>query len=394
MRRTTTLAVSSILFLSVVQVPGIATAEPAPAVAEAAAPGIPKVTATVYAEDQTAGWNPATRSHSVGWFYFAPGDSTDVAAYRYEFSDGTTGTVEARLFDSALIRWRPRTFGPHDLQVRAVDAAGVAGEPRRYAFTVARPPRDVRWNMDETSGSVAAALGTADAPRPDADLVLHGDPTRGAQGDREWLPEDRSVTYNGVDQYGEIPPAVRPGARRPTSLVDTGKTFMFATWVRLDSTTGDQVALSQTAADGSVFELGWLDGRWTFRHREADGTVLATVHRTAGEVPWTEHWVSLMAGYDPADKQIWLRTQAEGKVKVCPDPDAPWSCETRQVLAPQTGTAADVWTPRPGTGPLIFAATATTAGKGHYWSGRIDDTQLWPLTDGDESILRAIYGEE
>lgn len=401
LRRAAAMAVSSVFMLSIPQAPAAAWAQPAKrltvTVEDTTAPNIPTVTSFAYPEGQASGWNASARSFTAGWFVFRPNGSADVAKYDYAFSDGTTGTVEARQGGSAAVRWKARTFGPHDLQVKAFDEAGNAGETRTYAFQVEQPPRDALWSMDETSGAVAAAVDGSGQARPDADIALVGDPVRGDEGNHgAALPEDRSVRFNGSGQYGEVEPAVHAGFRIP--LVDTSKRFMFSTWVRPDSTSGDQVAISQAAADGSVFELGWLGGRWAFRHRTADGTVLATVVRDLAAAPdgspWTEHWVSLMAGYDPVNKLIWLRTQAEGRVEVCPSPDAePWECTTERVMAPQTATAADEWTPQRGTGSLLLAAAPTATGKGSYWSGRIDDTQMWPLTHEDESVLRVIYGE-
>ncbi|MFD0856292.1 RICIN domain-containing protein, partial [Actinomadura adrarensis] len=129
----------------------------------------------------------------------------------------------------------------------------------------------------------------------------------------------------------------------------------------------------------------------------ADGTVIATVSRDMAQpgdgTPWTRHWVSLMAGYDPISDRIWLRTQAEGSSEVC-SPEEPWNCTTQRVMEPATQTATTNWTPVVGAGSLVFGAGLTGGGaRSSYWNGWIDDSQLWPLAHPDESVLRVIYGE-
>lgn len=275
-------------------------------------------------------------------------------------------------------RMRARTVGT---LVSGVLAASAFTAP--VASADEQPTRYAGWSMDETEGPVAHAVAGAGAANPRANLrftpgVEFGQPGNAAVA-------DNAVRLDGRHDFGRVRP-----------IVDTGERFMFSTWVKLASLDGDQVAMSQGAADGSVFELGWIDGRWTFRHRTAGGGIVASVARdmpqAANGTPWTDHWVSLMGGYDPVAGEIWLRTQADGDFKAC-DPDAPWNCFTEFLMPAETGVEPTAWTASPGAGPLLFGATSRGGKRHSFWNGWLDDSQLWPLTHTDEAQLRVIYGE-
>ncbi|GAA4127061.1 hypothetical protein GCM10022416_01390 [Actinomadura keratinilytica] len=363
---------------------------------DARRPAVPGVTSAEYPEGRTSGYDSEARKYLPGTFTLTPNGSGDVVRFHYKFSDGTQGAKDVAAGASASVAWTPKKFGWQWLEVTSFDRAGNPSAVKKYEFGVEQPPRDAAWPMDETGGNVARAVGGSGAANPNADLVFTGGAVLGEPGNLgASVPSDRAVRLSGSGQYGEVRPGTAPDGS-PVPLVDTSKRFMFSTWVKLASTSGDQVAVSQGAADGSVFELGWIGGRWTLRHRAADGTVLASVSRDMAQAgdgtPWTDHWVSLMGGYDPISKEIFLRTQAEGGTEVCP-PDEPWSCTTKWVMQPETKTASSQWTPAAGSGPLLFGATAAGAGRGLFWNGWMDDSQLWPLARPDESVLKVIYAE-
>ncbi|GAA4237183.1 hypothetical protein GCM10022254_48650 [Actinomadura meridiana] len=265
----------------------------------------------------------------------------------------------------------------------------------KHEFGVEQPQRGAAWWMDEPTGDVAHAIGPGGSANPNADLVFSGGATFGEPGDlgAEW--DDLAIRLNGSAQFAEVKPWTDAEGKTVT-LVDTSQRFMFSTRVRLASVQGDHVAASQAASDGTVFELGWLNDRWTFRHRKADGTVLTSVTRDMAQAgdgqPWSAHWVSLMGGYNPSAQEIWLRTQAEGSVEVC-DPEAPWLCSNVRVMAPEIKAATTTWTPVPGSGPLIVGATPAAAGRSAFWNGWVDESQLWSLARTDEAILNVIYSE-
>ncbi|GAA2638474.1 RICIN domain-containing protein [Actinomadura fulvescens] len=360
-------------------------------------PNQPTVTSAEYPEGRTGGYDAEGRKYKPGTFTFGPGGSGDVVKFFYKFSDGRSGTLDkiAPGASATTPAWTPKRFGWQWLEVTGYDRAGNPSPVKKYEFGVEQPPRDAGWAMDETSGNIAHAVAGTGTANPNADMVFSSGTAMNQPGNLAKVPADRSVRLNGA-QFGEVRPGTGPDGK-PVPLVDTSKRFMFSTWAKLATTTGDQIVVSQAAADGSVFELGWIGNRWTFRHRKADGTEIGKVSRNlpqaADGTPWTSHWVSLMAGYDPIKSEIWLRTQAEGETKVCPVPAEPWNCTTKRVMPEELAAATTTWVPAAGTGSLLFGTTTTATGKGSYWNGWLDDSQLWPLAHPDESVLRAIYGE-
>ncbi|MEO3830280.1 RICIN domain-containing protein [Actinomadura sp. B10D3] len=363
---------------------------------DARRPDTPEVSSPEYPAGATSGYDTAARKYVPGNFTFAPAGSGDVVKFDYRFADGTAGTKAVAAGASSTISWTPKRFGPQWVEVTSYDRAGNPSAAKKYEFGVEQPPRDAAWSMDEPSGTVAHAVGPGGAVNPNADLVFSGGPAFGEAGNLgAGSPTDRAVRLNGSTQFGEVKPWTDPEGN-PVTLVDTSQRFMFSTWLRLASVQGDQVAISQAAADGTVFELGWLSGRWTFRHRAADGTVLTAVTRDMAQAgdgqPWSAHWVSLMGGYDPVNQELWLRTQAEGQSEVC-DPDEPWNCSTTRVMAPEVKTASTTWTPVAGSGALLVGATPTGSSKSAFWNGWVDDSQLWPLAHPDDTVLNAIYTE-
>lgn len=108
--------------------------------------------------------------------------------------------------------------------------------------------------------------------------------------------------------------------------------------------------------------------------------------QAADGTPWTEHWVSLMGGYDPIAGEVWLRTQADGEFEKCV-PDEPWNCYSESLMPPETEVAPTGWTTSPGKGPLLFGATADGSKRHSFWNGWLDDSQLWPLTHTDRKSV-------
>ncbi len=350
-------------------------------------PHSPLITSAEYPANGSSGYDPATHGYIPGTFTFAPNGSGDVVKFFYRFSDGTEGTETVQPGASASVVWTPAGPGRPWVDVTAHDRAGNASDSVRYQFGVeSAPATRVGWAMDDESGTVAHAVTEGGTPRPDADATFPNGAVLGEPGNQALLT-DRSVRLNGDGQSGQA------GANGP--VVDTAKPFMFSTWTKLASTEGDQVVLSQRAGDGSVFDLGWIGGRWTFRHRAADGTTIASVLRDVAQPAggaWTDHWVSLMGGYDPVKGEIWLRTQAQGTVEVC-EPGQPWNCDGVQVLTPAVNVASTSWTAAASAGPLVFGASNPAAGRTAYLDGWIDDAQMRPVSRPDEMVLNMIYRE-
>ncbi|MFI0366595.1 RICIN domain-containing protein [Actinomadura sp. 1N219] len=366
---------------------------------DARRPNTPVVSSPEYPAGTTSGYDAVARKYVPGNFTFAPAGSGDVVKFDYRFADGTAGTKAVAPGESSTLSWTPKRFGPQWVEVTSYDRAGNPSAAKKYEFGVEQPPRNAAWAMDEPTGNTARAVGPSGSVNPNADLVFSGGPAFGEAGNLgTGSPTDRAVRLNGSTQFGEVAPWTDVQGN-PVTLVDTSQRFMFSTWLKLAAVQGDQVAISQAAADGTVFELGWLGGRWTFRHRKGDGTVLTAVTRDMAQAgdgqPWNAHWVSLMGGYDPIKQELWLRTQAEGEREVC-DPDEPWNCSTTRVMPAEVKTAATTWTPAAGSGALLVGATPGASGassRSAFWNGWVDDSQLWPLAHPDGTVLNAIYAE-
>ncbi|SEG91402.1 Ricin-type beta-trefoil lectin domain-containing protein [Thermomonospora echinospora] len=364
-------------------------------------PKSPSVSSPDYPKELWSGYDSVARRYKSTNFTFGSGGSGDVVKYGYKFSDGTKGEKAVSLGQSSSVPWTPKKFGWQWVEVTSYDRAGNPSPTVKYEFGVEQPPRDAGWSMDDAGGGVARAVGQTGVDRPAANIVFSGGPTQGEPGNRgAAMPADKAVRFNGTDQYGAVNPVLDTGTGgQAVPLVDTANRFMFSAWVRLDTTSGDRVAVSQTAADGSVFELGWLGARWTFRHRASNGTVIAQAVQSqatpSNGSSWTDNWVSLMAGYDPIADEIWLRTEAPyAKSPDCVRDYGEELCDPEPVLRPQTVTVSHTWTPAAGQGALLIGATtAVGGGKGSYWSGWLDDMQLWPLSHPDDTVLSVIYNE-
>ncbi|OLT34391.1 hypothetical protein BJF79_07435 [Actinomadura sp. CNU-125] len=359
----------------------------------------PMVSSPQYPSGQTSGYDAANRKYETGTFTLAPGSSNDVVKFHYRFKDGAEGTKTVAAGAQASFGWTPQQFGWQWVEVTSFDRAGNTSPTVKYEFGVEQPPRDAAWSMDEEAGgTVAHAVGDSGQARPNADIAFPAGVTMGQSGNQGTaVPSDLAFQLNGSSQYGEVVPVLDSDpAGEPVSLVNTSQRFMFSTWVKLASTTGDQIAISQQAADDSVFELGWIGGKWTFRHRKADGTVIAAASRDIAQPSegWSNYWVSLMGGYDHINKKIWLRTQTPGHTMVCVPPGTP-NCWPQDVMPEKIDEASSPsWTPMTGKGSLLYGASVTASGaKTSYWNGWIDDSQLWPLAAPDDSVLFVIYNE-
>jgi hypothetical protein len=266
-------------------------------------PAAPTVASTEYPGDDLEHGGVG----DYGTFTFTS-TSTDVVSYRYEFQDGTNGSVPAQAGTgrTGTLRWVPTRSGPHTLTVTAVDAAGKSGQsPAGYLFVVAngRAPK-AAWKLDDP------VTATAAAGRP-------GDPeaTKGA-----------GVTFRATN-LGDMKDKVAAsfdGSQNAylstqSSVVDTAKSFSVATWVYLpELPTRDMTLLSQdgTAEPGFVLGYDGVSQKWEFRFPASgidspgEWRVLDTTKAVAGL------WVHLVAVYDA--EQRTMRLYKGGKATAAP----------------------------------------------------------------------------
>ncbi|MEI5011388.1 LamG domain-containing protein [Streptomyces sp. PmtA] len=259
-------------------------------------PAAPTVTSTQYPNDDVE----HTGVGDYGTFTFTS-TSTDVASYRYEFQDGTNGSVPAQPGTGrpGTLRWVPTRSGPHTLTVTAVDAAGKSGQnPGGYVFIVAngRAPA-AGWKLDDPVTATEAAGRPGDPTAAKGAGVTFGTTNL---GDRK---EKTAATFNGSQD-----------AHLSTGgpVVDTTKSFSVSTWVYLSELpTRDMTLVSQdgTAEPGFVLGYDGLSQKWEFRfpaagiESPAEWRVLDETKAVAGT------WVHLVAAYDAERRSMELYKQ-------------------------------------------------------------------------------------
>ncbi|MFJ6984224.1 MULTISPECIES: LamG-like jellyroll fold domain-containing protein [unclassified Streptomyces] len=256
-------------------------------------PAAPQVTSTSYPDDDA----PHPGVGDYGTFTFTS-TSTDVVSYRYEFQDGTNGTVPARTGTGrpGTLRWSPKTPGTQTLTVTAVDAAGKSAQSAAgYSFVVTRGRAPAAaWKLDDPASATAAA-GRA------------GDPSA-AKGS--------GVTF-GATRLGDIKSKVAAsfdgsqGAHLSTtgSVLDTSKSFSVSLWAFLpELPTRDMTLISQDGPAEPGFELGY-DGatqKWKFRIPGSGMESLGEWRVLDGTKAVANIWVNLAVVHDADARTLTL----------------------------------------------------------------------------------------
>ncbi|MER6961450.1 LamG-like jellyroll fold domain-containing protein [Streptomyces sp. NPDC000618] len=266
-------------------------------------PAAPTVTSTEYPDDDA----PHPGVGDYGTFTFTS-NSTDVVSYRYEFQDGTNGSVSAQSGTGkpGTLRWTPTSSGTQTLTVTSVDAAGKsATSPAGYSFVVTngRAPA-AAWKLDDPATATAAA-GRA------------GDPSA-AKG--------TGVTF-GVTKLGDMKKKVATsfdGSQNahlstPTPVVDTSKSFSVSVWAYLPELPArDMTLVSQDGTAEPGFVLGY-DGtaqKWEFSFPGSGMDSLGEWRVLDDTKAVANLWVNLAAVYD-ADKRT-MTLYKGGKAAAAP----------------------------------------------------------------------------
>jgi hypothetical protein len=215
-------------------------------------PAAPTVASTDYPDDDA----PHPGVGDYGTFTFNS-VSTDVVSYRYEFQDGTNGTVPAQSGTGrpGTLRWAPTSSGTQTLTVTAVDAAGKSAEsPGGYSFVVTngRAPAGA-WKLDDPATATAAAGRTGDPSAAKGDGVTFGATNLGDMKDKVVSSFDGSQ-----------------GAHLSTSssVVNTAKSFSVSAWAYLPELPArDMTLVSQDGTAEPGFALGYdaTTQKWEFR---------------------------------------------------------------------------------------------------------------------------------
>ncbi|MFF4830452.1 LamG-like jellyroll fold domain-containing protein [Streptomyces sp. NPDC001315] len=248
-------------------------------------PAAPTVTSTDYPDDDA----PHAGVGDYGTFTFTS-TSTDVVSYRYEFQDGTNGTVPAQSGTGrpATLRWPPTRSGSHTLTVTAVDAAGKSAEsPGGYSFVVAngRAPA-AAWKLDDPATATAAAGRAGDPSAAKGAGVTFGVTNLGDMKDKV------ATSFNG-SQDAHL--------STTTPVVDTAKSFSVSVWAYLpELATRDMTLVSQDGTAEPGFTLGY-DGttqKWEFSFPGSGMDSLGEWRVLDDTKAVANLWVNLAAVYD------------------------------------------------------------------------------------------------
>lgn len=151
----------------------------------------------------------------------------------------------------------------------------------------ATPAVAAHWALDEGAGTTAA------------DSSGNGDNGTLGSG-ASWTPGQvgpSAVEFNGT-ATGNIDV--------PNPVVDTSKSFTVSAWIKLDSLTGYQTAVSIDGANISGFylQLSNVTGSFAFTRRTADSTNSTEVRADASIAPVAETWYHVVGVNDTADNLL------------------------------------------------------------------------------------------
>lgn len=248
-------------------------------------PAAPKVTSTEYPDDDA----PHTGVGDYGTFTFTS-TSTDVVSYRYEFQDGTNGSVAANSGPGrqGTLRWAPTTSGTQTLTVTSVDAAGKSAQsPAGYSFVVTngRAPA-AAWKLDDPANATTAAGRAGDPSAAKGAGVTFGVTNLGDMKTRV------ATSFNG-SQDAHLSTA--------TPVVDTSKSFSVSLWAYLpELPTRDMALVSQDGTAEPGFALGY-DGatqKWEFSFPDSGMDALGEWRVLDNTKAAPKLWVNLAAVYD------------------------------------------------------------------------------------------------
>ncbi|MCX4762129.1 LamG domain-containing protein [Streptomyces sp. NBC_01275] len=256
-------------------------------------PAAPTVTSTEYPDDDA----PHPGVGDYGTFTFKS-TSTDVVSYRYEFQDGTNGSVPAQTGTGrpGTLRWAPTGSGTQTLTVTAVDAAGKSAvTPAGHSFVVTdgRAPA-AAWKLDDPATATAAAGRAGDPSAAKGAGVTFGATNLGDKKSKV------ATSFNG-SQNAYLSTS--------TPIVDTAKSFSVSLWAYLpELPTRDMTLVSQDGTAEPGFVLGY-DGttqKWEFRFPDSGMDSLGEWRVLDDTKAVANLWVHLAAVYDADQRTMTL----------------------------------------------------------------------------------------
>ncbi|MEV6631744.1 LamG-like jellyroll fold domain-containing protein [Actinoplanes sp. NPDC051470] len=234
--------------------------------------------------------------------------------------------------DDALVATNRRA-GSGSVLERMNYAYDAGGKQTSEWLWLTGADRTARWKLDGLTGGSAA------------DEVGNGKLTPASAGVTFSAERGGAAVLNGTD--GRLTSSATP--------VDTTRSFTVATWVKLGATGATRQAVSADGIKQSPFQLRY-DGpsnRWQFITNQSDSGTPGAVGSTSTSVPSAGAWTHLAGVYD-ADAQT-MRLYVNGSLQ-------------------DTDTGAR---PFPSSGGITVGAGRWNGGVTDFWSGQIDDVQLY-----------------
>jgi Concanavalin A-like lectin/glucanases superfamily len=251
-------------------------------------PDPPAVTSADYPSDKYA-----SGAGTPGHFVFAPGDAadTDVVSYEYWIDSAPHRTVAANGVNPTQAPvdqyTTPTTFGPHDMNVLAKDAAANVSDKTTYHFYV-NAANDAKgyWQFDEGFGTTAA--GTPGGP-----MTLNGGVSWNTAG-----KADSALRFNGVTGEASV----------SMSEVDTSQAFSVCAWVKQDGSGHSMTAVSKAGTRSSGFYLMYDQpaNRWEFRMTATDTDGPAENWASSQSAPVLGGWTHLCGVYESSVNNLTL----------------------------------------------------------------------------------------
>ncbi len=189
---------------------------------------------------------------------------------------------------AGLISGTPTTDGnTRGIRVTVTDNAGAAAISNGFTWTVTTPLAG-RWTFDEASGTSAADTGGAHPATLAGSYGKTGTSVQGAN----------ALTTDGTNALATAGPGV----------VDTSNSFTVSAWVKLNNTSGFQIALSQDGNQVSGFYLGLRGdtGKFAFVRYPGDSTAGTAATASAIDPPVAHQWYQLTGVYDAAASTLTL----------------------------------------------------------------------------------------
>jgi hypothetical protein len=196
------------------------------------------------------------------------------------------------------------------------------------------------WALDDGTGATVAA----DSSGAGLDATLNG--TVGwTAGHDPFDPFDRALHLGGSPACATTSgPALR-----------TDQAYTVAVWVKLSSTTGWQMAVSQDGNRGSGFGLGYdsTAGRWAADLPLSDADGSASTHLVSTSVPQVGVWTHLALVNDVVAHQLRLYVNGQQEA---------------------TFTTAPTWN---ASGAFAIGRGKLNGAANNYWTGDLDDVYVF-----------------